>query len=402
MKVLHVISGLDVGGAQMMLLRLARHASPGVVHAVVSLTDAEPMGRRFEEIDVPVQALGMRGFLDFPRAIRSIRRRLREEQPDLLQTWLYHADLVGGLAAWGLGIPVLWNLRHTDLTRSRNKRTTLWAVRVCAWLSNRLPRRIISCSKAAAVVHVGTGYDSARITVIPNGLDTQDFRPAPESAREVRRELGLAEDAVLIGSVGRFHPQKDPDTLLEAAALVLSDRPDAHLALVGDGFTPANTELASLIERGCIAGQVHLLGERRDIARLDAAFDLFVSSSAGEGFSNAILEAMACGVPCVVTEVGDSANIVAETGRIVPPRNAAALAATWAEILDRDRADRKLMGERARERIVEFFSIHRIRDRYEEVWGAVAGKEREGLGGTCAERAVKDGAHVGQPPDCEP
>lgn len=402
MKILHVISGLDVGGAQMMLLRLARHASPGVAHAVVSLTHADPMGRRFEEIDVPVQALRMRGFFDLPVAIRAIRRRLREEQPDLLQTWLYHADLVGGLAAWGLGVPVLWNLRHTDLTPGRNKRTTLWAMRACSWLSSRLPRRIISCSRTAARVHAATGYDSARMTVIPNGLDTQHFRPAPESAGAVRRELGLGDGAVLVGSVGRFHPQKDPHTLLEAAALVLSDRPDTHLVLVGQGFTAENVELATLIERLGIRRQVHLMGERRDIARLDAAFELFVSSSAGEGFSNAILEAMACGVPCVATDVGDSADIVGDTGRIVSPGDVTALAGAWAEILDRDRADRKLIGERARERIVKFFSIQRIRDRYEEVWGEVAGNKQERPGAAGAERAVKAGPHGGRPPDCEP
>lgn len=372
MKILHVITGLEVGGAETMLLRLLTDPSPGLRHSVVSLTGSAPIGPRLEAAGVPVSALGMRGILDLPRAVRAVRRAVRREASDVVQSWLYHADLVAGLATWGVDVPVVWNLRHTDLSAERNKRTTLWVVRACARLSHRVPARIISCSAAAAAVHAAGGYDGSRMTVIPNGFDTDTFRPDPESRIAVRRELGLAGEATLVGTVGRFHPQKDPGTLLAAAARVLPDRPNAHLLLVGRGYTADNGELVDLIGHQKLRDRVHLLGPRDDIPRLDAALDVFVSASAGEGFPNAVGEAMACGVPCVATAVGDTPELVGDAGYLVSPMDPGALAVAWADLLDLGATERAALGQRARKRIERCFALESSRARYRQIWDAVA------------------------------
>lgn len=380
MKVLHVITGLGVGGAETMLLRLIEGADTEVSHMVVSLTDAEPLGREIEEAGAPVTALGMRGVAHLPKAVLRLRRLVREQEPDVVQTWLYHGDLVGALAARGLGVPIAWNLRHSDLSRNRNKRSTLLTMKACALLSRRIPTRIISCSATAIATHVEAGYDPSKMVLIPNGFDTNQFNPAPEGRVELRRELGLGPDALVTATVGRYHPQKDPATLLKAAGNVLPHRPRGHLVLVGRGFTTDNGELMRLIDDHGLRGRVHPMGLRRDVARLDAALDLFISSSAGEAFPNAVGEAMSCGVPCIVTDVGDVSDLIGETGRIVPPRDPEALAAAWAELLDKSDSERATLGKTARRRIQERFSMQSILARYQRVWGELAGLRLEDEG----------------------
>lgn len=372
MKVVHLITGLTVGGAETMLLRLMAAEQEDVSHRVISLTGDDPVGHEIRAADVPVTPLGIRGIRDLPRALLAVRRAIRQHRPDVVQTWLYHADLVGGLAAWGLDTNVVWNLRHSDLSPERNKAATLWVVRACALLSRHLPTRIISCSNTAAEVHVRAGYDASIMSVIPNGFDTSVFRPSDDARRRVREELGLPEEAVLSGAVGRYHPQKDPETLIEAAAAALADRPEARLVLVGDGYTAENMELAELIRRSGLGTRINLLGLRRDVAEIYPALDLFVSSSAGEGFPNAVGEAMAAGVPCVVTDVGDCRTLVGETGAVVPPGDPRALAAAWGELLDRPTGEREKLGGRARSRIEERFSIRSARERYRTLWRDVA------------------------------
>lgn len=372
MKILHVITGLGVGGAERMLLQLVQRDAAELRHSVVSLTDSVPLGREMEAAGIPVRALHMSRARDLPRVLRRIRRIVRDEKADVVQTWLYHADLAGGLATWGLDAPVAWNLRHSDLSRTRNKRATLWVVKICARLSRWVPTQIITCSAAAAAVHEEAGYDGSKMVVIPNGFDTERFSPSPGYRGDLRRELGVRSDALLSGTVGRYHPQKDPDTLIEAAAQVLPTYPWAHLVLVGSGYTSDNRDLARLLNAHDLRGRVHLLGIRRDVARIDAALDVFISSSAGEAFQNAVGEAMSCGVPCVVTDVGDARLLVGDTGIVVAPLSSDALAAGWSNMLLRSASERQDLGALARRRIQTQFSMAQAHERYLEVWAQMA------------------------------
>ena len=374
-QLVHIITGLNTGGAETMLYKLLSAMEREAFEPlVVSLTDIGPVGEKIRALGVPVRALGMRRGVPDPRGVWRLVRLLKRQRPYLVQTWMYHADLLGGLAARlaGRGIPVVWGIHHSNLDPKGNKRTTIWTARVCARLSHRLPSRIVCCSEASRQVHAALGYAPQKMVVIPNGFDLSAFRPDPSARESVRRELGVAADALLIGLVGRFDPQKDHSNFVAAAALLSAAYPEAHFLLCGDGVNWDNQKLAGWIEEAGLRKRFHLLGRREDMPRLTAALDIASSSSYGEGFPNVIGEAMACGVPCAVTDVGDSAFIVGDTGLVVPPRDPEALAQAWKKLIDMGQEGRQRLGGAARKRILENFNLPDIIARYEALYKEAA------------------------------
>lgn len=370
-KVAHVINSLSVGGAQRMLLKLLMHVdrrsfTPSVY---TLLSPAGALRTEIERLGVEVYELGLGRDIPNPMRIAGLVRALRRDRPDVVQTWMYHSDLVGGLAA-GLacrGAPVVWNIRNNTLDASSPRRT-FWVVRACAHLSRRLPDVIVCCSYAALETHAAVGYDRAKFVVIPNGFDPSAFRPNPRARVALRQELGLAADAPIIGLVARFDAQKDHRSFLDAAARLHTDMPEVQFVLCGSGVTRANPELAEWIHAARLNGVCHLLGERQDVADITAALDIACSSSRGEAFPNAVGEAMACAVPCVVTDVGDSAYIVGDTGHVVPPSHPQALANALAALLKAGQRVREMLGRKARRRVTEQFAISSVVRTYENVY----------------------------------
>jgi len=205
--------------------------------------------------------------------------------------------------------------------------------------------------------------------VIPNGFDLTAFSPDPTARLAVREEFGLAADTMLIGHVARHHPMKGHANLLKAASLVVVRYPDARFLLVGLNVSKDNLELMAEIDGLKLRKNIVLAGERKDVPHLVAAMDLAVSASEwGEGFPNVVGEAMAAGVPCVVTDVGDSASIVGDCGLVVPPGNAEALAAAICELLASEPERRQQMGRDARARVCEKFSIERVGRMYLDLY----------------------------------
>ena len=337
---------------------------------VFSLTSLGEMGPRIRALGIPVEAMGMKRDIFGPLAFVSLARRLRETQIDLVHTWMYHADLLGGLAARRAGVrAIAWGIRNTNLDRDKTKLSTRLVVMLNASVSRWLPAGIISCSEVARDVHVARGYAAAKMVVIPNGFDLSRFKP-DESAREsVRAELYLHPGTPLVGIVGRFDPLKNHPGFLKAAGVLRRTRPDVHFVLVGNGLDASNAVLASAARSAGVSDAVHWLGLRDDIPRLMSALDVLASSSFGEAFPNVLGEAMACGVPCAVTDVGDSAAIVADTGRVVPSGDMPALAAAMEELLALDGEDRLAIGQRARTRVEQNFEIGQVVRRYEEYYG---------------------------------
>jgi glycosyltransferase involved in cell wall biosynthesis len=244
---------------------------------------------------------------------------------------------------------------------SRYHRTTDLTVRLCARLSRGV-KRILVNSYAGFKAHARLGYDAARMLVVPNGFELSRFRPHPPSYQEVRQELGLGPEVRLVGMLARFDPQKDHETFLRVAQLVTKRLPEAFFLLAGNGLSQDNPAFAKLLAANPINPErLRILGERHDTPRLLAALDVYVSSSAfGEGFANAIGEAMACGVPCVVTDVGDSAFIVGETGLVVRPRQPQDLSRAIEEVLAWPLSGRTSRGQAARARIQQKFDINKI------------------------------------------
>ena len=378
LKIAHIITGLNTGGAETMLYKLLSGMDREAFEPlVVSLTDIGPVGEKIRVLEVPVRALGMRRGVPDPRGVWRLAQQLKAERPHLVQTWMYHADLLGVFAArLGGGIPVVWGIHHSNLDPEINKRTTIWTAKVCARLSHRLPVRIVCCSEASRRVHTALGYAGDKMVVIPNGFDLSAFKPDLRAKVGVREELGITQEALLIGLVGRFDPQKDHRNFVAAAARLRSDYPQVHFLLCGDGVNWNNGELAGWIEEAGLRQQFHLLGRREDMPRLTAALDIASSSSCGEGFSNVIGEAMACGVPCAVTDVGDSAFIVGETGLVVPPRNPEALAQAWKKLIQMGPEGRQKLGEAARKRILENFNLPDIVASYEALYKEVVRRKQ--------------------------
>lgn len=390
LRILFVITDLEVGGAERMLLKLVARLAASHELAVVSLTGRGALAWEFEQAGATVTALDMRGPFALPGAVARLARQVRAWRPQVMSTWMYHADLVGGLAARLAGLrAVAWNIRNSDLARAHTSRSTRLVVRANALLSGTLPAKILCCSDTARRIHVALGYRADRFHLIPNGFDLQQFQPSGAARAAVRQELGLDPDDLLIGLVARWHPQKDHAGFLRAAAELARHQPAAHFVLAGSECDADNPELVGLVAAAGLAQRVHLLGPRRDIPRLTAAFDIATSASAfGEAFPNILGEAMACAVVCVTTDVGDSAAIVADTGRVVPPGEPAALAAAWAELLAMPAAARAELGERARQRASGEFELGAVVSRYEAVFRALAnGQDARSEGGVdaCAE-----------------
>jgi glycosyltransferase involved in cell wall biosynthesis len=376
-RLTHLITDLDTGGAEMMLYKLVSALDPrDFALEVVSLTDVGPVGERIRALGVPVRALGMRHGVPDPLAAARLVRWLRPRDmhaPHVLQTWMHHADLVGGLAARFAGrIAVAWGLRTSSLAPEVNKRGALWVARACAALSHAIPARIVCCSDSTLEVHARLGYAKRKMLTIPNGFDLQAFRPDPEARRAVRDELGIADGAPLVGLVGRFNPHKDPRTFVEAAARVHARSGATRFVLCGDGFDAGNTALAAWLDGNGLGACTHLLGRRQDVARITAAFDVAVNSSAGEGFPNVVGEAMACEVVCAVTDVGDSAFVVGDTGRVVPPRQPGPLAAAIEELLALPSGERARLGRAARDRIERKFALPQVAARYRALYQELA------------------------------
>lgn len=381
LRMIHVITGLQTGGAETMLAKLVTHrASSPFDPIVVSLSGDGPLAAVIRAAGVPVTALGMRPGAPDPRVLARLTMLLRRERPEVVQTWLYHADLLGGLAARAAGgIPVAWGLHQSNLSPEFNKRGTLLTARACACLSRTLPTAIVCCADAARTAHVAFGYAAERMTVIPNGFDLTAFRPDPDAGAVVRSALGLPASSRLVGHVARWDPQKDHETFVTMGGLLLRERPDVHLVLCGTNIDGENRELTGWIEREGIGDRCHLLGRRTDVASLLPGFDLVCSSSRGEAFPLAVGEAMACGVPCAVTDVGDSAVIVGDTGAVGPPRDPASLAAACARLLDLPEEARRGLGLRARARIAENYALPLVAGRYASLWTGLAESRRGAL-----------------------
>lgn len=367
----HIITGLDTGGAEMMLFKLLTHTNQEHFHLqVISLTDCGAVGENIKNAGIPVETLGMRRGKVVLGDVLRLATLLKKKKPHIVQTWMYHADLIGGLAAKSIGVPrILWNIRNSTLDPKTSKLSTRIVVRICAFLAYFIPQRIICCSEVAQDVHTKQGYPRRKMQTLPNGFNLDAFRPNKQAYQQLRKELGLPEDATIVGLVGRYDPQKDHKNFIASASSLAKERQNLYFVLCGEGIHWNNTELATTIEQHQSKHRFHLLGRRSDIPQITPAFDIAVSSSAyGEAFSNTLGEAMACGVPCVSTDVGEARFILGETGRVVPPQDSTALAEGIASLLDLSTEERSHLGTKARERIQQNFSIERVAEIYSQLY----------------------------------
>lgn len=378
-KITHIITGLAPQGAETMLYKLtSRMDRSRFTNEVISLTnwheswaDWQSTRERVEASGVRMRALSMRRGVLSPNQLLRLVWWLRDSRAHIVQTWMYHANLIGGIVARLAGhLPVVWGIHHTNLDPRQNKRHTIWTAQMCARLSHKIPNRIVCCSEIARQVLGRLGYARRKMLVIPNGFDLSQFHPDVQARTSLRRELGIPEEAPLIGVAARFHPLKGHRNFVEAAALLHAVCPDVHFVLCGRNVDRENAELTGWIHQGGagLSDVCHLLGVREDMPRFFAAIDVATSPSVSEAFPNVIGEAMASGTPCVVTNVGDSATLVGDTGRVVPAGDPHALADAWKELLTTGPAVRKQLGALARTRVEQHFGLGSVVERYQETY----------------------------------
>jgi glycosyltransferase involved in cell wall biosynthesis len=379
--VLHLTSSFGLGGgAEINLSRLVcRMDRSRFRNVVVTMTEGvgySSLQAALVRANVPVYSLGMRRGVPNPLGATRLLRIIRQTRPLILQTWMYHADLLGLLVGYPARVPLIaWNIQCSALPMAHHGWMTDSVRRVLATLSS-LPDIVLANSQSGLRFHRHLGYRPRRWLYMPNGLDVNEFSPDSKAFGWLRSELGLAPNTPLIGLIARFHPVKDPSTFVEAARLLATEDPRVHFVLVGRDMAAANVALRRLVDSTGAAERFHLLGHRTDVNRIAAGLDISCSSSVSEGSANVIAESMACGTPCVVTDVGDSAFLLQDTGKIVPARHPAALARSCRELLDMSPERRCQLGLAARRRVEESFSLGAIVVRYENLYEELLGTAR--------------------------
>jgi len=370
MRIAFIITGLSIGGAEIMLLKvLERLDRQRFTPHVISLTTLGELAPRIAALGIPVDAVGLTPGLPGPSGFFGLVQMIKRLNPDVVHTWMYHADLLGGLASRLAGASSIgWCIRNSNLDKDKTKLSTRAVVGLCASISKWVPSRILSCSEKARQVHVERGYAAEKIVVVPNGFDLTRFKPDNDARRQMRAELGITDQTPLVGLIGRFDPQKNHAGFFEAAGALYRHMPHVHFVLAGQDIDMNNQALMQAIAQAGVLANTHLLGLRNDIPALMATLDVLASSAYGEAFPNVLGEAMACGVPCAVTDVGDSAYIVGDTGRVVATGDMHGLAAVLEELLTLPLSARAALSNSARARVVEHFEIGAIVRRYEDFY----------------------------------
>lgn len=377
MRVLHVITALGVGGAERMLLKLlGARALSGYEQWVVSMLPGGAMAGPMRAAGAHVHELDFLGGVPLLGGALGVARHARQCQPDIVQGWLYHGNLGAALARAALHrrVPLVWGIRQSLATLEGEN---LFAKAGIAL--NRIgsghPDRLLFNSQTSLAQHRDFGFTMGHADYLPNGFETDAFAPDAAARAQLRATWGVDEGTVVFGLLARYHPAKGHAMFLHAARRVREARPASRFVLAGTGVETGNEALMRVVHEAGMGDHVQLLGERNDVAGVLPALDVYVSSSTGEAFSNSLGEAMSCALPCVVTDVGDSRWVVGDAGKVVPPRDPAALAAAMVGMIDLGQARRAEMGLRARQRVRADFDIEAVAARYAALYSSLVQSE---------------------------
>ena len=368
-KLTHIITGLNTGGAEMMLLKLTKSMNKNLFEiTIIVLSSKGILNKEFEKIGIKVNYCNIKFLRPFSGLI-SLYKFLKKSKPDIVQTWLYHSDFLGGIFAFILGVKnIVWNIRGSYLGYRLNKFHTYFIIYINGFLSKFIPKFIVSNSYECINIFSSIGYKRDIFKFIPNGFDTQKFSPNIKLRNNFRKEIKIPNIAKLIGYIARFDPQKNHLGFIKIASIIKSKIPNAYFLLAGKGIDYNNQVLLNWIEKFNLKSSFRLLGSRSDINKINSALDLYLSPSNGEGFPNSIGEAMSCGVPCLATNVGDckkiinNNNLISEVDDLADFINKTLIALKWNE------KEFKKQSFLARQRIKKLYSIERVKDHYEEFY----------------------------------
>ncbi|OLF36413.1 MULTISPECIES: glycosyltransferase [unclassified Psychrobacter] len=368
-KIVHVIIGLNVGGAELMLKRLVLHSQKTgkFQHVVISLTDSGVIGPDLENQGIKVYSLGMTSTPSVPKTFFKLKKLLKELKPDVVQTWMYHADFLGGLAAKSVGIDnIIWGIRTTDVSQGASKQT-VYLSKVCAKLSYYVPNSIVCAAHVSKNYHIGIGYDKSKMMVIPNGFDIEALSSTKEDGLNIRKEIGLSADDTVIGSVGRFNLVKNQKLFIDVAANLVKDFPDLKFMLVGRDNNAENTELMSWITQHDLADNFKLLGQRDDVPKCLKAMDIFCLHSKTEGFPNVVGEAILADTTCVAADVGD-VGVLLDKESIALSNNVVGISHAIKNYLSYSKSALIEKADKNKRNVIDKYSIKNVVNNFHELY----------------------------------
>lgn len=369
-KIVHIIIGLNVGGAEMMLYRLVTDDTENELleHIVISLTNSGPVGKLLKNSNITVYAVRLNSIYSSFKVFFRLRRILLTQRPDIVHTWMYHADLLGGLAARSVGIDrVVWCVRSTDISIGSSLITRL-IKRSCAKLSHYIPATIVFAAHRSRETHLAVGYNPTKAKVVHNGFHYPIKKIQKRVKTRFRRKLGLSSEDRLIISVGRFNEVKDFETFFKAISILSKRYTDFKVLLVGTGLDHNNIELMSLIERSGYKEKYIFIGYRKNPMRYMTISDIFCLHSKSEGFPNVLGEAMSCGLACLSTDVGDAAILLGNSDWIVPVASSDIMAEKLLQLLKMPNSERLKLGNDYEIRIGKMFSMSSVSSNYKNVY----------------------------------
>ncbi|MCX6081388.1 MAG: glycosyltransferase [Chloroflexi bacterium] len=370
MRILHIITSLDAGGAQWVLINILEQLkAKGVDQCLISMKPNGELAQQVIDLGISLHEISFSPGT-FIEATSRVNEIIASFQPQVIQSWMYHGDFLTIFLRNPDHIPIIWGVHHSyeHFWRNRMKFFTKIIARINAACSHIIPNQIICCSHSAMKSHARIGYAASKMIHIPNGIAAERFIPDPQARNILRQELGLAPQTRLVGYIARYHPQKDHALFFLSANLFLVKNKDVHFILVGEQVIADNPEIKRWMTLSKTPENFHFLGKRTDLPMITAALDLATLTSSGEAFPLTIIEAMACEIPCVATDVGDVKLMLGASGTIVPPQNPKALSEGWHHTLNKSADERTALGKSLRERVIKDFTNQAMAEQYLQVY----------------------------------
>jgi glycosyltransferase involved in cell wall biosynthesis len=370
MKILHIITSLGLGGAESVLYRLVANDKKNE-SVIISLTGHSYYSDLFKSIGVEVYHIDLKNNFLNPKDIFELIFLVKKVSPDIIQTWMYHANLIGGLVSFFFSRKkIYWNLRASFNTKTNTLNSNI-LFRISVFFSYILPFKIICCSKSVKINHEELGFNKKKMVTINNGYDINYLFDNKKLRQNQHLRFQFNDDMKIFGTAARFHPDKDFHNLLKSFCILKSKGIEKfRLLLVGENVTNQNIELTTLIKNFNLSEHVLLLGVQKNIVEFMNSIDIYVLSSKSEGFPNVLAEAMACKIPCITTNVGEAKDIVRDHGWVVPSQmpNLLADALSCAAFEIENKCKWQKRKDECRKIIVNNYSLSRMINNYNKIW----------------------------------
>ena len=371
-KIAHVITGLGKGGAEGVLYRILSYENQ-FEHIVINLGKEDFYSKEIKNLNIKVFNLNLKNFIFFPFSLLNLFLIIKREKPDLIHTWMYHADLIGGIIGRLGGCKeIIWCVRNSNIDKKFTPGLTRVVIKFCSLISNFIPSKIVYCSKNSARLHEKMGYPASKSVIIHNGVNYNFFKPINNIKKNILRILKISPEKFILGLVSRWNPQKDLENFISTMGNLKSENfYNWHLIMVGENIDINNGRLTKILKKNKIFENTTLLGFKKNLISIYNSMDINLLTSAyGEAFPNVVVEAMSCEIPCIVTDVGDSKSIVENTGWVTEPKNKEKMKTTIKQAFRefQNKENWMLRKKNSRKKIIEIFSMENMIKNYQKIW----------------------------------